>query len=168
MAKKLMNEKQFESFIHTLVKESLNTLSGYMPQERRNSEAPSSDSIDGKKEGESEKEKKIRMSVEKQLKQPGINIAAYGYKEYNGGISMDSNGDDNEKKNARKWIADRVNHAPDSNGNPQYFSPEEAIKLYNDLSGGINNISENRIKLNEAELNYIIKECSKRILQMIL
>ena len=134
MAKKIMNERQFNSLIYKLVKESIDTLLQSSPFEADNS------SENNSKEGETEKERKIRISVEKQLQKPGINIAPYAYKLDDIPIQT-NNGDDNEHKNARSKLYKKLNHKPDNNGEPQYLSPEEAIKLKNELSS---NLDESR------------------------
>lgn len=156
MAKKIMSEQQFSEFIYKLVKESIDALGGFMPQE---SESEDSDDNRG---NETEKEKKIRMSVEKQLQRPGIDIAPYAYSL--DGISLQpANGDDNEHKNARSKLYKKINHKPDSNGEPQYLSPEETIKLKNELSG---NLSEGKkIKLSESDIMHMVNESIKRILK---
>ena len=156
MAKKIMNERQFNSLIYKLVKESIDTLLQSSPFEADNS------SENNSKEGETEKERKIRISVEKQLQKPGINIAPYAYKLDDIPIQT-NNGDDNEHKNARSKLYKKLNHKPDNNGEPQYLSPEEAIKLKNELSS---NLDESRkLRLSESDITYMVNESVKRILK---
>lgn len=156
MAKKMMNERQFNGLIYKLVKESIDTLMQSSPFEGDNS------SDNNSEEGETEKERKIRMSVEKQLQKPGIDIAPYAYKLDDIPIQP-SNGDDNEHKNARSKLYKKLNHKPDSNGEPQYLSPEEAIELKNELSS---NLSESRkLRLTESDLTYLVTEATNRILK---
>lgn len=155
MAKKLMNEQKFNKLIYKLVKESLDTFMQSSPMEADNS------SDNNSEEGETEKERKIRMSVEKQLQRPGIDIAPYAYKLEDLPIQT-SNGDDNDHKNARSKLYKKINHKPDSNGEPQYLSPEEAIELKNELSS---NLSENRkLKLSESDIMYMVNESVKKLL----
>jgi len=163
MKKKIMNEQQrLNKIIDKLVKESVTDLSNMYNEESEDYDYNSNESSDD----ETEKERKVRISVEKELKKPGINIAPYAYKLEGLSIS-DSNGkegDDNEHKNARSKLYKKLNHKPDSNGNPQYLSPEEALHLKNELS---NTLSESKkMDITMSDLCYMVNESVKKILKL--
>ena len=165
MNKKVMNEQQFNKFIYKLVKESLDTFKIYSPFEAKKSKEDSEKSKEDSEksnDGETEKQKKVRLSVEKQLQRPGIDIAPYAYELEDLPITPE-NGDDNEHKNARSKLYKKINHKPDSNGDPQYLSPEEVIQLKSELSS---NLSESRkLRLSESDIMYMVNESVKTILR---
>lgn len=160
MKKKILTENQLNSLIYRMVRESLETI-------------PNSYNFEDDSEENSEKEnspkiRRIKNTVEKQLKQPGIDIAPYAYKLND--LTLDpNNGDDNEHKNARSKLYKQINNKPDSNGNPQSLSSKDAIKLYNMLSGGLNENRKGKVLMNEVQftnlINGLVNESVRRIMQ---
>ena len=172
MSKRLLNEEQVSSLIYRMVMESLTAFNrNSFPQEKKenNFKNPNRghNNLSNGPEDETSDEKKVRNNIEDFLNMPGVNDAAYAYALYD---VPNGKGDNNEKKNARHKIEAKKNHDPDSNGNPQFFTPKEAVKLNHLRTSGISNLRENensKILMNEEQFNDFITEMVNESLKEI-
>lgn len=156
MAKKIMNERQFNSLIYKMVCESIDALSGY------NFESNDSNNGDDDVQNDDSKRRnnRRRQQVEAFFKQPGVNPAAYAYRLY--GVKPVEGDDTNEMKNARSKFMKCLNHEKNEDGYEYAFTSAEINELFSMISG--NEMKESIIRLSQSDLIHMVNESVKRIL----
>lgn len=157
MAKKLMNERQLGSLIYKMVNESLNALSGY------NFESNDSNDDNVQNDDSKKRNNRRRQQVEAFFKQPGVNPAAYAYKLYR--VKPVEGDDTNDMKNARSKFMKCLNHEKNEDGYEYAFDSAEVNTLFSMISG--NELKENKLRLSESDIMYMVNESVKRVLNEI-
>lgn len=156
MSKKIMNESQFSDLIYRMVNESLDALSGYNFETNDNANDNNEQNDDSKK-----RNNRRRQQIEAFFKQPGVNPAAYAYRLYR--VKPVEGDDTNDMKNARSKFMKCLNHEKNEDGYEYAFDSSEVNALFSMISG--NELKENKLRLTESDLMYMVNESVKRILK---